>query len=66
MNKTDEVYIDDYRDRWTDKDMIEFGKHISNGLHSLINASDGEMKERLLDWAHNKDKEKKKEINHHT
>ena len=56
MNKTDEVYIDDYRDRWTDRDMIEFGKMVSNGLVSLINASDEEMKELLLEWVHSKDK----------
>lgn len=56
MNKTDEVYIDDYRDRWTDRDMIEFGKKVSNGLVSLINASDEEMKELLLEWVHSKDK----------
>lgn len=51
-----EVYIDDYRDRWTDRDMIEFGKMVSNGLVSLINASDEEMKELLLEWVHSKDK----------
>lgn len=51
-----EVYIDDYRDRWTDRDMIEFGKKVSNGLVSLINASDEEMKELLLEWVHSKDK----------
>jgi len=56
MNKTDEVYIDDYRDRWTDRDMIEFGKMVSNGLVSLINASDEEMKELLLECVHSKDK----------
>jgi len=56
MDKTDEVYIDDYRDRWTDRDMIEFGKMVSNGLVSLINASDEEMKELLLEWVHSKDK----------
>lgn len=51
-----EVYIDDYRDRWTDRDMIEFGKKVSNGLVSLINASDEDMKELLLEWVHSKDK----------
>jgi len=56
MDKTDEVYIDDYRDRWTDRDMIEFGKMVSNGLVSLINASDEEMKELLLECVHSKDK----------
>lgn len=60
MNKTDEVYIDDIRDRWTDREIIEFAKYISNGLHLLINESDGDIKERLLEWAHDKDKEKKK------
>lgn len=55
MNKTDEVYIDDYRDRWTDRDMVEFAKHMLD-----FALSDERWKEMLLDWAHNKDKEKKK------
>jgi hypothetical protein len=57
MNKTDEVYIDDIRDRWTDKDMIEFGRYIEL---PVFLRSDITMKELLLLWAHNKDKEKKK------
>jgi hypothetical protein len=48
MNKTDKVYIYDYRDGWTDRDMIEFGKHIGG-----FGIPDKEWKEMLLDWAHN-------------